>query len=198
MCAAVGSDLLDSPKRLKRDAAATPALWRLRDGLGARHSKLTRRAYPDPTAYAVAVVADDLGSIKALNDIPFVHGRLPFVHGAWIVGLRIRRWQPVLAARGKREHALRCRHACEPDAAHPGANAAVVLLDVGAVPERRLPAQRADGAGALDHPMGARSVQRRAAALGTVGSRCGRKGATLQHPSWAGHAIGFRPFPTTS
>jgi hypothetical protein len=26
-------------------------------------------------------------------------------------------------------------------------------------------------------------------------SRCGSKGATLQHPSWAGSQIGFQPFP---
>jgi hypothetical protein len=25
--------------------------------------------------------------------------------------------------------------------------------------------------------------------------RCGHKGATLQHPSWAGREIGFQPFP---
>jgi hypothetical protein len=27
-------------------------------------------------------------------------------------------------------------------------------------------------------------------------TRCGRKGAVLQHPSWAGMHIGFEPFPT--
>jgi hypothetical protein len=26
---------------------------------------------------------------------------------------------------------------------------------------------------------------------------CGHKGATLQHPSWAGEAIGFQPFPVS-
>src|SRR5262245_28374218 len=85
MCAAVGSALLGSPKRLKRDAAAAPALWRHRDGLGARHGKLASRAYPDLTADAVVVVADDLGSIKALNAIPFVHGTSPLFHdtGSW-------------------------------------------------------------------------------------------------------------------
>jgi len=24
---------------------------------------------------------------------------------------------------------------------------------------------------------------------------CGRKGATLQHPSWHGNGVGFEPFP---
>jgi hypothetical protein len=27
-------------------------------------------------------------------------------------------------------------------------------------------------------------------------TKCGHKGATLQHPSWAGEGIGFQPFPT--
>jgi len=27
---------------------------------------------------------------------------------------------------------------------------------------------------------------------------CGRKGATLQHPGWAGNHIGYYPFPTSS
>jgi hypothetical protein len=34
-----------------------------------------------------------------------------------------------------------------------------------------------------------------------VGARCtscGSKGATLQHPGWAGNHIGFHPFPTSS
>lgn len=26
-------------------------------------------------------------------------------------------------------------------------------------------------------------------------SKCGRKGATLKHPSWAGSDVGFAPFP---
>jgi hypothetical protein len=28
-------------------------------------------------------------------------------------------------------------------------------------------------------------------------TKCGRKGAALQHPSWAGMHIGFEPFPLT-
>ena len=27
-------------------------------------------------------------------------------------------------------------------------------------------------------------------------TRCGSKGATIQHPGWAGNHIGFSPFPT--
>lgn len=29
-------------------------------------------------------------------------------------------------------------------------------------------------------------------------TRCGHKGATLQHPSWMGMQIGFAPFPVTT
>jgi hypothetical protein len=29
-------------------------------------------------------------------------------------------------------------------------------------------------------------------------TNCGRKGATLQHPSWAGSYVGFEPFPASS
>jgi hypothetical protein len=28
-------------------------------------------------------------------------------------------------------------------------------------------------------------------------TKCGHKGATLQHPGWAGNHIGFQPFPTS-
>jgi hypothetical protein len=28
-------------------------------------------------------------------------------------------------------------------------------------------------------------------------TKCGRKGAVLQHPSWAGMHIGFEPFPVS-
>jgi hypothetical protein len=27
-------------------------------------------------------------------------------------------------------------------------------------------------------------------------TKCGRKGAALQHPSWAGSHVGFEPFPS--
>jgi hypothetical protein len=28
-------------------------------------------------------------------------------------------------------------------------------------------------------------------------TKCGRKGAALQHPSWAGMHVGFEPFPSS-
>src|SRR5215510_3805277 len=88
ICAAVGRALLGSPKRLECDASAAPALWGLRDGFGARHSKLARRAYPDPAAYAV-VVADDLSSIKALNN---VLNNVPFAHHVASPSAMMRVW----------------------------------------------------------------------------------------------------------
>jgi hypothetical protein len=74
--------------------------------LGARHSKLARRAYPDSTADAVVGVADDLGSIKALNNVPFVHV-VPL--RPWHLQGELTRQAVAtsLAARGKREDRTR-------------------------------------------------------------------------------------------
>ena len=75
---------------------------------------------------------------------------------------------------------------------------ACVLLVVGQLREHRLPALRPDGPMALAAliirwgPDASSDLLRRSARC----SRCGRKGATLQHPGWAGSDVGPRPFPT--
>jgi hypothetical protein len=86
-------------------------LWRHGDRLGARHRKLARRAYPDPTAQAVVVVADDLGSIKAPTDISLVHVVPP---RPWRLdgGLTRQVGATVLTARGKHEDKTVQRRRC--------------------------------------------------------------------------------------
>ena len=70
-----------------------------------------------------------------------------------MVGLRVRRWQPVLAAHGKREARVSRRASTAP----------IVLLASGAVHEMRLPAQCADASGSSHHPAGPGSIERLAA-----------------------------------
>jgi hypothetical protein len=66
------------------------------------------------------------------------------------------------------------------------------LLDLGLL--REMLAPRTNGAGAVDNSMGADTSSDRLRQSARC-TKCGHKGATLQHPGWAGAHIGFQPFP---
>jgi hypothetical protein len=76
--------------------------------------------------------------------------------------------------------------------------ARVSLLVVAQLPERRLPARCAPMALAPLIVRWGPDASSDTLRCPVRCSRCGRKGATLQHPGWAGSEIGMRPFPSVS
>jgi hypothetical protein len=60
---------------------------------------------------------------------------------------------------------------------------------------RAVPAPRTDGASTTHNPLGCKRIERHAAPLSAMHPMRNEKGATLQHPSWAGAHVGFESWP---